>query len=150
MFLPGESHGQRSLMGYPSDQKESGTTETNTFTFPLSLSCGLDWTLSLRDWWEYSKIIGGSFQPFKMLFSQKWINNHILSYSYLILKFSSHSLISFLDVLRHSHSCWRWHLYKETSTAKLWRKQILRLCLTGRSLLYLIFLFVVQNVFWST
>ena len=39
VFLPGESYGQRSLVGYsPRGRKESDTTEDFTFTFFLSLS----------------------------------------------------------------------------------------------------------------
>ena len=36
VFLPGESHGQRSLVGYsPRGHKESGTTERLTFSLSL-------------------------------------------------------------------------------------------------------------------
>ena len=39
VFLPGESHGQRSLVGYsPRDRKESDTTERLHFHFHFSLS----------------------------------------------------------------------------------------------------------------
>ena len=58
VFLPGESHGQRSLAGYsPQDNKESGTTERLT----LSLFCffqHLHQRDSRNQWYRWPSIHG--------------------------------------------------------------------------------------------
>ena len=51
VFLPGESHGQRSLVGYsPRGRKESGKTEWLHFTFTFKSL--LSWASEVLQWWR--------------------------------------------------------------------------------------------------
>ena len=54
VFLPGESHGQRSLAGYsPWDSKELGTTEQLHFHFSLLMSPACVWVALLQQQWSF-------------------------------------------------------------------------------------------------
>ena len=85
IFLPGESHGQRSLAGYrPWGRKESDTTKQLT----LSLS------LHVQSWgWDQIPVLGASDTPYLILnknmneyIDNEWINEWLGLWSPLSLK----------------------------------------------------------------
>ena len=99
VFLPGESHGQRSLAGYsPPGRKPSDMTERLTlFTFPLALSypqtCLSVFPLKNKASLDSSLSVPPSFSPS----FHRWLLCRATCASYFHFCFTNHVFLSLLE-----------------------------------------------------
>ena len=87
VFLPGKSHGRRSLVDYsPWGQKESDTTERLHLTLRTSLDRAyLELTLRIKDF-EALKVSVASFCPYTFLFEFRDVCNSLKHQENIIIK----------------------------------------------------------------